>query len=69
MKSKSSRHRANVRAQAKRWNAMVRLRRRQNLQRKSELWIPTSVLQALAALGLPKDKNIYTARLRELMGS
>jgi hypothetical protein len=62
------RHKASARAQAKKWNAMmVRAKRLQGLKRKGEKLIPTSVLQKLQAMKLPKDGQIYQRALQELL--
>jgi hypothetical protein len=38
-----------------------------SLRRKDELLIPTGMLKALAAAGLPPDVGAYNTRLHELM--
>jgi hypothetical protein len=37
--------------------------------RKGEQFIPTSVLQRLAAMQLPRNRAVYNARLRELLSA
>lgn len=62
-----SRHRANGQKQAQRLRMIMRQRRILNAKKTGKPLIPDSVLEALAAMGLPKDRRIYTARLRELL--
>jgi hypothetical protein len=45
---------------------MIRQRRLQNLKRKGKPLIPDAVLRALAASGLPPEKQAYDLKLREL---
>jgi hypothetical protein len=58
--------RASSRKAAQRLKAAMRARRLLNLKRKGERLISDSVLRALAAAGLPPDKDAYEMKLREL---
>jgi hypothetical protein len=51
------------RTQARRFRASLPKRK----VPKGQTFIPTIVLQRLAALHLPKNRNVYNARLRELL--
>ena len=55
--------------QAKRLNNIGRQVRMMKLLQKREPLLPTSLLKALAASGLPPHKNAYNEKLRELLGS
>jgi hypothetical protein len=61
-------HHTNSARQARRLRAAAAHRRAMNLKRASEPLIPSKVLRALAAMKLPKNKRVYNARLRELLG-
>jgi hypothetical protein len=62
-----SKQRAAGRKAAKRSIEIARQKRMFKLQRKRQPLIPTSLLKALAASGLPADPVAYNARLRELL--
>ena len=64
-----SKHPAAARKSGKRLTEAARKQRMFNLMRKKEPLISISVLKALAALNLPNDKRIYTAKLNELLGT
>jgi hypothetical protein len=66
MKSASK---ANGQRQARRLSAAGRRQQRLNLQKTKQPFIPTCVLKALSELHLPRNKRIYTAKLRELLGA
>ena len=54
---------------AKQLTSAARQKRMFNLLRKKQPLLPTSLLRALAALNLPNDKQVYTAKLNELLGT
>jgi hypothetical protein len=66
MMSKTS-HRANGSKQGARLKDAMRQQRLANMKRNSEPLIPSRILKALAAMGLPKDRRVYNARLKELL--
>ena len=52
---------------AQKLTSAAREKRRFNMMRKREPLIAIEVLRALAALNLPNDKQLYTAKLNELL--
>jgi hypothetical protein len=67
--AKKSRHRANGTRQAKRLSLSAHARRALMAKRTGRPLIPGAVLNALASMRLPKNKRVYNARLRELLGT
>jgi hypothetical protein len=59
--------RASGRKQARRIAALGRQRRMLQIKQSREALIPNRVLKALAALHLPRDPKLYTAKLQELL--
>jgi hypothetical protein len=55
--------------QAKRIRELARQKRMLQIKQNRQALIPNRVLKALAALHLPRDKDVYNARLRELLGA
>jgi len=60
-------HRANGKKSAKRLHLSKHARRALMAKRTRRPLIPDSVLEALAAARLPKNKRVYNALLRELL--
>jgi hypothetical protein len=66
---KMSRAKAASKAQAKRAGAVGRRARRLGTQQSKRPFLSDVVLRKLAALGLPKNRKVYNARLRELLNT